>query len=93
VTHDPANCKEIFAMLSEYLDLELPEATCEQIREHLAGCPPCIEFLDSLRKTVDLCRGSEPTVRPAPLTGEARAELERAWREMLRGQTPPETGS
>jgi RNA polymerase sigma-70 factor (ECF subfamily) len=93
VTHDSANCKEIFAMLSEYLDMELPAGTCEQIEEHLAGCPPCVEFLDSLRKTVDLCRGSEPGVRPTPLTAEARDELERAWREMLRRRTPPETGS
>jgi predicted anti-sigma-YlaC factor YlaD len=84
VPHNPENCKEVFAMLSEYLDLELPAIDCERIREHLAECPPCVEFIDSLRKSVELCHKYDPGVRPAPLTGEARAELEKTWREMLR---------
>jgi anti-sigma factor (TIGR02949 family) len=48
------DCKELFALLSEYLDEELPPGTCEQIRAHIAGCPPCVEFVNSLRRSVDL---------------------------------------
>ena len=84
MVHDPENCKEVFAMLSEFLDLELPADDCERIKEHLAGCPPCVEFIDSLRKSVELCHGYDPGVRPSLLTQEVRAELEKAWREMLR---------
>jgi len=84
VAHDPENCKEVFAMLSEYLDLELPAGDCERIREHLAGCPPCLEFIESLRKSVEICRGYDPGVRPSALNGDARAHIEKAWREMLR---------
>ena len=47
-------CKEVFSLLSEYLNLELPPDACQEIEAHLAGCPPCIEFAESLRKTVDL---------------------------------------
>ena len=86
MAHDPENCKEVFAMLSEFLDLELPAGDCERIEEHLAGCPPCVEFINSLRKSVDLCRGYDPDVRPSPLSAEARSQLEKAWREMLRGE-------
>lgn len=57
-------CKEVFSLLSEYLNLELPTDACQEIETHLAGCPPCIEFAESLRKTVELCRvTSRPNCR------------------------------
>jgi anti-sigma factor RsiW len=81
--HHPENCREVFALLSDYLDLELPPENCDEIKRHLADCPPCVEFVESLRKTVALCHGYEPGVKPAPLSAEVRAELETAWRKML----------
>lgn len=77
------NCKEIFALLSDYLNLELPPETCAEIENHLAGCPPCIEFTESLRKTVDLCRRYRPTELPEPIGAEARSQLLSAYRKML----------
>jgi RNA polymerase sigma-70 factor (ECF subfamily) len=80
----PQNCKEVLALLSDYLDLELPPDACDQIEHHLAGCSPCEEFAESLRKTVALCKTFEPRAMPGPLSAEARAELEDAWKKMLR---------
>ena len=80
--HDE-NCREVFALLSQYLDVELPVETCEQIRHHIAGCAPCIEFTESLRKTVDLCRKYKPAELPGPIGHEARAELLNAWLRMV----------
>jgi predicted anti-sigma-YlaC factor YlaD len=77
------NCKEIFERLSQYLDLELAEADCLAIQEHLAGCPPCIEFAASLRKSIELCRQFQSGLKPAPLGQEARERLEAAYRKML----------
>jgi len=81
MTHDPERCREIFALLSQYLDLELPPEACRDIEQHMAGCPPCVEFAESLRKTVEICRGYKPGVMPEPLSRGAREELERAWRK------------
>ena len=81
MAHEPENCKEVFALLSQYLDLELPPGECAEIEEHLADCPPCVEFMESLRKSVELCRESRPGVMPPPLTAKARAELKRAWKK------------
>ena len=78
------DCKEIFALLSSYLDLELPADACQAIEQHLAGCPPCIEFVESLRKTVDLCRGYRPEELPAPAASEAREQLMKAYQAMRR---------
>lgn len=83
--HDPSKCKEVFALLSEYLDLELPPEACAEIEAHIAGCSPCVEFAESLRKTVDLCRRYEPEAMPEPLTAAAREELRVAW-EKVRAQ-------
>ena len=88
MAHDSENCEEVFALLSEYLDLELPPEACQEIEEHLAGCSPCVEFVESLRKTVALCRGYQPSAMPRPLSTEAQTELEKAWQKMLASRAP-----
>ena len=82
-----SDCQALFALLSEYLDAELPAATCQEIEAHLADCPPCVEFFNSLRKTVELCHGCESQERPASLEPEAREQLSRAYRKLLARQT------
>jgi RNA polymerase sigma-70 factor (ECF subfamily) len=79
-------CKEVFSLLSEYLNLELPSDACQEIETHLAGCPPCIEFAESLRKTVELCRGYRSTELPAPMVKNAREQLLDAYVKMLAGR-------
>ena len=76
-------CKEVFALLSDYLNLELPADACQEIETHLAGCAPCVEFVESLRKTIELCRRYRPSELPAPLGQSARAELVAAYQKML----------
>lgn len=80
--HHPESCQDVFALLSEYVDLELPLADCGEVEKHLANCPACHEFVDRLRETIALCRGYAAGALP-PLTNCARAELESAWRKML----------
>ncbi len=77
------NCKEIFAMLSAYLDAELPLETCQEIEQHISGCKPCIEFVESLRKTIQFCHGYQAREIPAPIAQSARDELLAAYRKML----------
>jgi len=60
--HD-SECGRVFALLQEYLDRELPPASCEELEAHLQGCPECIQFIDSLKRSVKLCHqfaNSEP---------------------------------
>lgn len=76
-------CKEVFSLLSEYLNLELPPGACEEMEAHIAGCPPCIEFADSLRKTVELCRTFQPSEVPEPIGHQAREQLLAAYKKML----------
>lgn len=80
--HDE-RCSSVFALLSEYLDLELPPEACEEIEAHMAGCAPCIAFAESLRKTVALCKQYEPAEPPSPVREEARLELWNAYNRMI----------
>ena len=77
------SCKEVFELLSDYLNVELPPEACREIENHLSGCAPCEEFAESLRKTVALCRGYEPGELPRPISQAARADLRAAYRKML----------
>lgn len=76
-------CREVFSLLSEYLNLELPPDACLEMEVHIAGCPPCIEFAESLRKTVELCRSYQPGEVPEPLGTNAREKLLEAYQSML----------
>lgn len=51
-----ADCREIFANLSEYLDDRLPPATCDQMRRHIEECPACVAFIQDLKRAIDRCR-------------------------------------
>ncbi len=49
-------CMKMFAALSEYLDGELPTRNCRDLEKHLADCPPCLAYLETLRTTAAACR-------------------------------------
>jgi predicted anti-sigma-YlaC factor YlaD len=85
----PESCRETLALLSDYLDFDLPPEACRQIEHHLAECSPCEEFAESMRKTVALCRTFEPRTMPGPLSAQARQELEAAWKKMLAARDAP----
>lgn len=80
--HDE-KCKEVFTLLSDYLNLELPPEACQEIEAHITGCQPCIDFAESLRKTVDLCRRYRPAELPTPLGRQAKTQLLEAYARML----------
>ncbi len=80
-------CKEMFSLLSEYLNMELPADACREMEAHISGCAPCVEFTESLKKTVELCREYEPEELPAPLGDAAREELLGAYRKMMATRT------
>lgn len=70
-------CRDIFGRLSEYLDGDLPPELCEKIRRHLAVCPNCGAFMNTLRKTIELCRRLPRDPVPPDVRRKLRAVLRR----------------
>jgi RNA polymerase sigma-70 factor (ECF subfamily) len=61
----PAECRELFSNLSEYLDGRVEPLTCEEMRGHIEACPACVAFLRDLRGAIDRCRSLEIPCDPA----------------------------
>lgn len=76
-------CRNVFAMLSEYLDRELPPGTCEELDRHIQDCAPCVEFVESLRKSVALGKGYDPGIEPPAAPMELRETLRKAYEKSL----------
>lgn len=70
-----ADCKQMFAALSDYLDGELPEASCSDIRRHLSDCAPCISFLNDLNRAVGNVKNVPPPTPNAKVAEAIRQEL------------------
>ena len=79
-----SNCKDLFAALSSYLDAELPPGDCAEIEKHIAGCEPCVEFVASLKKSVNFCRGAETLDGLPPLSNDTREKLLAAYKASIR---------
>ena len=71
--------------LSEYMDGGLGEAARRRVDGHLAGCPPCAAYLDTLRVTV---RGVQQLPAAKAPRGVTARIVEQARREQAeRDQT------
>lgn len=77
------NCDEIVALLSDYLDRDLPAESCAVVEAHLASCAKCGEEVAALRRTVGLCREFRDQNRPGPLPATKHHEMVTAFRKAL----------
>jgi anti-sigma factor (TIGR02949 family) len=71
----PMNCRELFERLSEFVDGDLSREICEEIRKHMEGCDPCVNFAETLKTTADLCRRLPSQPMPPEVAAELRALL------------------
>ncbi len=48
------NHHKVFDNVCNFIDDELDEATCRELKKHIAACPKCRIYVDSVRKTIVL---------------------------------------
>ena len=72
-------CRELFERLSEYVDGDLSQEICEEIRKHMDGCDPCVNFAKTLKTTAELCR----RLPARPIPPEVAADLRRFLAQRL----------
>jgi anti-sigma factor (TIGR02949 family) len=76
--HQEGDCRQLFELLSPFLDGELPGPPCDEIARHMACCEPCRRYVDSLRATREALRRMGQS-EPVPAT-EAEALLAECMR-------------
>jgi anti-sigma factor RsiW len=64
--------RQIFNKVCDFIDDELDEATCEELKKHLSACPRCRIYVDSVRKTIMLYREKDATKK---MPAESRQRL------------------
>jgi anti-sigma factor RsiW len=58
--------RKIFNNVCNFIDGELDDATCEELKKHLAACPRCRIYVDTVRKTIVLYQEKDaPQKMPA----------------------------
>jgi len=49
-------CKEVQQLLFDYAQGNLDADTARKLEKHIGDCPPCLEYVESYRKTIHACR-------------------------------------
>jgi anti-sigma factor RsiW len=71
-------CRELVELLADFVSGELAEEHCRQIQEHLGICPPCIQYVESYRLTIEFTRNLPCSALPADVERRLREQLGRA---------------
>ena len=74
------NCKECVDLLLEYLENNLDPITKKKLDEHLAACPPCLNFLKTYQSSSEMARRLRDQEAQIP------RELENRLKSFLREQ-------
>lgn len=77
------DCRDVLDRVYTYLDDELGEVDCAEIRQHLDECAPCLREFGlekEVQKLVNRCCGNDPV--PAELRSKVMARIEE-----VRGET------
>jgi anti-sigma factor RsiW len=74
--HDHKHCLEMFEKLSEYIDGELDHATCAEIQKHAEDCLACFSCLETLKRTVALCKNVAEKPIPPNLSEKLKEILD-----------------
>ncbi|MBN1885160.1 MAG: zf-HC2 domain-containing protein [Candidatus Krumholzibacteriota bacterium] len=75
------HCRDYLEKLCAYVDGEADDAACKEIETHLKDCEGCRVMVDTLRKTVFLCREGDTEPIPIALGDKLKLLLDRKWRE------------
>lgn len=86
---DMLTCREVIALVTDYLDGALPPADVERFERHINDCDGCDGFVDQIRMTVYATGQAGPEM----LTADERERLVAAFRAWNGGATKREPDS
>jgi predicted anti-sigma-YlaC factor YlaD len=73
------SCQELVELVTEYLEGSLSETDRARFEEHIGGCSGCRNYLEQMRKTIELVGGLTSNSMP-PGAADALLEAFRDWK-------------
>lgn len=73
-------CTDVYRHICDNLDQDINSPRCRAIKKHIASCPDCLSYLESLKTTVALYRA----VPAPPVPRTAHASLLRNLRSLAK---------
>ncbi|HZS33205.1 MAG TPA: anti-sigma factor [Methylomirabilota bacterium] len=74
-------CRDVIDLLADYLEATVSPETLAAFERHLEGCPACVAYLNTYRKTRELTA----TVARVSMPQDMQARLRAFLIEQLRG--------
>ncbi len=74
-------CKEMLALLNEYVDGTVDPELCAEFEKHMAGCNPCQVVVDNIRQTITLYKEGKAHALPVEFRQHLHAALRQRWKE------------
>ncbi len=68
-------CRELIALLADYLEASLSPDVIAQLELHLRACAPCVAYLKTYRRTRDLAADVNRVEMPDEMKVRLRAFL------------------
>jgi len=56
MTERMINCRQCLDFIADYLAGEVDPRAAEQFEAHLEACPPCRDYIESYKRTIELER-------------------------------------
>jgi predicted anti-sigma-YlaC factor YlaD len=75
-TSNELSCQELVELVTEYLEGTLPAQERVRFEDHLAICPGCSNYLDQMRRTIQMVGALKEEAIP----DDAKEQLLRAFR-------------
>lgn len=69
------SCRELIAVLDDYLEGTLAADLLRELERHLAECPPCRAYLATYRRTREVAAAAANVVVPEELKARLRRLL------------------
>jgi anti-sigma factor RsiW len=60
-------CQGLVDLLCDFLEGDLGPEEGQELERHTEECPPCMAFLNTYRKTAEICRNLSPSDIPSDL--------------------------
>ena len=71
------DCPDMMDLLVDYLEGDLTDDQKAHLEGHLEGCPPCLNYLETYRKTGDICRSALKKQMPSEMKSRLRGFLKK----------------